>query len=211
MQKARINAEVTVCTKDEVLKSDGELQLTDYGVSGIVIFQISGCVAKRLLKGEDVYLNIDFMPDYGEEKLNTILNKLMQDYYDKDISKVLVQGLSCLLNDNIAKAIIMDMELSGVFKQVNNPFDDKNTNSVLIRELVDRIKGFRLKVIGTKSFDSAQVCSGGVSFKEVTEQMESKLINNLYITGELLDVDGICGGYNLHFAFISGMIAGTSV
>ena len=69
---------------------------------------------------------------------------------------------------------------------------------------IDNIKDWRFKIVATGGFDKAQVTSGGVSLQEVDENLESYQYPNLYLTGELLDVDGDCGGYNLHFAFASG-------
>ena len=74
--------------------------------------------------------------------------------------------------------------------------------------IIYNIKNFELEVTGSKGFENAQVSSGGITLKEVDENMQSKLAEGLYIAGEVLDVDGICGGYNLHFAFASGIIAG---
>ena len=72
-------------------------------------------------------------------------------------------------------------------------------------------KGFRVNVTETNGFEKAQICAGGVRTTEVDPHtMESKLVRGLYLTGELLDIDGICGGYNLHFAWATGTLAGTS-
>ena len=85
-----------------------------------------------------------------------------------------------------------------------NQLDEKEQN-----ELIKYLTKFKVKVIGTNSFEQAQVCSGGISLADInTNTMESKKQKNLYIVGELLDVDGDCGGYNLSFAWISGMLAG---
>ena len=78
-----------------------------------------------------------------------------------------------------------------------------------IRKLVAMIKEYRLPVTGTKGFPSAQVTAGGIELKEINPvTLESKRIKGLYFTGELLDVDGMCGGYNLQFAFATGLLAG---
>ena len=75
--------------------------------------------------------------------------------------------------------------------------------------VVRSITNYQINITGTNSFDKAQVCSGGVSLSEINlDNMESKILPNLYIAGELLDVDGDCGGYNLTWAWISGMTAG---
>jgi len=77
--------------------------------------------------------------------------------------------------------------------------------------LVNNINNFELNINDTNSYDKAQVCTGGVSLNEINENMESIYTNNLYLIGELLDVDGKCGGFNLAFAFITGYIVGENI
>ena len=78
-----------------------------------------------------------------------------------------------------------------------------------MERLIDKCKGFEIEIIGTNSFEQAQVCAGGVRLNEVDmNTMESLYESNLYITGELLDADGICGGYNLQWAWATGYLAG---
>ena len=79
------------------------------------------------------------------------------------------------------------------------------------KKLVQNLTELSCIIKGTKDFSSAQVACGGVSIKEVDEHFESKIVPNLYFVGELLDIDGDCGGYNLGFAWLSGMIVGKSI
>ena len=78
-----------------------------------------------------------------------------------------------------------------------------------IEKLAEVLTNFKLPITGTNDFDQAQICAGGVDTTQVTKHMESKLVNGLYFAGEILDVDGICGGYNLQWAWSTGWIAGT--
>jgi len=80
-----------------------------------------------------------------------------------------------------------------------------------MEKLAVKCKTFEIEIIGTNSFEQAQICAGGVRTRELhPETMESQIVKDLYLTGELLDVDGICGGYNLQWAWSTGVIAGTA-
>ena len=105
--------------------------------------------------------------------------------------------------ENIIKALLDDINMSQdkYYEELNNK-EKYNLAKALF--------SFKLKIKDTKSYDHAQITLGGVSLDEIKTTMESKLVDDLYIIGELLDVNGQCGGYNLAFAFISGMIAGKS-
>ena len=89
------------------------------------------------------------------------------------------------------------------FKETWNQLTDDEKNI-----LINMILKFSLSAMGTKDFNFSQVCSGGVPLSEVSSVLESKKVDHLYFVGELLDVDGDCGGYNLGFSFMSGMIVG---
>ena len=164
---------------------EGELQLTDYGVSGIPVFQLSGLAAQLLHNQHSVILNIDFLPDFTKKELEDLLQK-RKELCPYKTTKELCIGL--LPKKLIEVLVIKNMELS---------------------ELTEKIKSFPLEIVGTKPFSNAQVCQGGVSLEEISsETMECKKIPGLYLAGELLDADGICGGYNLQWAWSSGACAG---
>jgi predicted flavoprotein YhiN len=100
------------------------------------------------------------------------------------------------------------LELKG---KINLELLESYTNNVLRQEL-NNLSNFKVNIIDTNGFENAQVCSGGVSLEEINiDTMESKLVNGLFIIGELLDIDGICGGYNLTIAWISGILAGSYI
>ena len=208
MQKVRSNSKITAYINESMNNSKGEcfgeLQLADYGISGIVTFQLSGVIADAINKGQNVYILVDFLPEYHESKLTDIISNIIKDYDVANMYSALTKALSHILNDKIAEALVKDIELSSKDLKLNELCE-------YINEAISRIKRYRLDVVTTKGFDMAQVCRGGVSFKEVNMNMQSKIVDNLYIAGELLDVDGICGGYNLHFAFVSGILAGRAI
>ena len=185
----RCDASVNLYINDKFIKQEsGEIQLTDYGVSGICIFNISSIVSKNLYLKNKVNLKINFLPT-----INNIYqfiderNKLLNNYNIEELFAILKQS-------KIKKEEYWN----------NLSIEQKNN-------LCKNIESFELKVTDTLSYDRSQVCTGGVSLKEVDINMESKKIKDLYMIGEILDVDGICGGYNLAFAFITGYIAGSDI
>ncbi len=178
----------------------GELQLTDYGISGIPVFQVSRFAAEALDHKKQVAAAIDFMPEYTTEALFELLKEQRMYLHDRTAGEF----MNGLFNKKLAllflKAAYLkpDMKVSAI--------SDKK-----LWELVDVIKDASFEVTGTNSYDKAQICMGGVSLKEVNaETMESRLVPGLYFAGEILDVDGICGGYNLQWAWSSGHLAAVS-
>lgn len=206
-------------TTTKVLASDtGELQWTQYGVSGIVIFQLSRYFTaapeldskkisndskqtrKRCSHTDPVYyvLRIDFLPDYTRKGLKAILLRRAAEL-SKEAPSVLLRGL---LNGKMIPRILSRAGQGKVPKTCGE------LEEAFIDELIQTMKAYMLPVTGTKSFDQAQVCAGGVDCRELTGQLESKLHEGLYFAGEMLDVDGPCGGYNLQWAWTSGYLAG---
>ena len=174
---------------------DGELLFTDYGISGNVVFNIS--FVMPLYK--DVEFEIDFMEkfDYNElyemlkERKRILSHLTMENYFNGMINKKLGQFLS---------------KVSGIEK-LSKPVKDLNDSD--IRKLCTVLKKYRVKILETTGFKNAQVTAGGVSLYEVnTETLESKIVKGLYFSGEVLDVYGECGGFNLQWAWASGHIAG---
>ena len=174
---------------------DGELLFTDYGISGNVVFNIS--FVMPLYK--DVEFEIDFMEkfDYNElyemlkERKKIMSHLTMENYFNGMINKKLGQFLS---------------KVSGIEK-LSKPVKDLSDSD--IRKLCTVLKKYRVKILETTGFKNAQVTAGGVSLDEVnTETLESKIVKGLYFSGEVLDVYGECGGFNLQWAWASGYIAG---
>ena len=174
---------------------DGELLFTDYGISGNVVFNIS--FVMPLYK--NVEFEIDFMEkfDYNElyemlkERKKTMSHLTMENYFNGMINKKLGQFLS---------------KVSGIEK-LSKPVKDLNDSD--IRKLCTVLKKYRVKILETTGFKNAQVTAGGVSLDEVNiETLESKIVKGLYFSGEVLDVYGECGGFNLQWAWASGHIAG---
>lgn len=178
----------------------GELQLTDYGISGIPVFQVSRYAAEALDQKKNVLAAVDFMPEFSEEELFAVL-KDQRTYLGDRKAGDFINGL-------------FNKKLAALFLKMARIKPEMNVSAISnqkLWELVDVIKDTAFEVVGTNSYDKAQICMGGVVLKEIdTETMGSKLVPGLYFAGEILDVDGICGGYNLQWAWSSGHLAGVS-
>ena len=195
----RTKGKITLFDSDntEIAENFGELQLAQYGVSGIPAFMISYQVSKQLKNGKKLYLILDFMPDISRDDFISILKKRISDCPYKNAENLLIG----LLNKNLALALIKDCGID--YRLSVSDFNEED-----IVRLADKIKSFRVHVSGTKQMKDAQVCAGGVDVSELNSNLESKFVKGLYFAGEMIDVHGDCGGYNLQWAFSSGMVCG---
>ena len=176
----------------------GELQITAYGISGIPVFQISRHIALGLYQKKRAEVELDLLPEYTEEELSGLLVKITENRADLTIGE-------CLAGIFNQKLIPRILEQAGVRMQTRVPELSRHK----LKDIADRCKKIRLTIQDTNGFENAQVCAGGVRMDEVDPRtMESKKRKGIYLAGELLDADGICGGYNLHWAWATGCIAG---
>lgn len=178
----------------------GELQLTDYGLSGIPVFQISRYASRALDKGSRVRASIDFMPSWKEDEAFRLLKKRAVMLKEKPVGEL----FTGMLNRKLAQVLIKlsGMDPSALCERLGNR---------QLERILYQLKSYEAIVMSVNPFSNAQVCCGGVDTREVDpDTMESRIRTGLYLAGELLDVDGICGGYNLQFAWSSGWIAGQS-
>lgn len=176
----------------------GEIQFTDYGISGIVTFQISRIAAYALSENRQVHVSVDFLPHQTPEELENFI-RAKKSHAGKEVT--CEEFITGLLNKKLMMKFLSLLNISPAAKV--SVLDEK-----AIKRLADICKDFKLTVKGTNSFEQAQVTAGGIPLKEVTENLESRILKNCFITGELLDVDGKCGGYNLQWAWATGYIAG---
>lgn len=179
---------------------DGELQLTAYGVSGIPAFQVSRYAAYGIREKKSVQIKIDFLSGMT---LNEIID-MIREKSKRNKNITILQCFTGVLNDKLAAALIKETD-TDIHKKVRC-IDD----SIIIR-LAAIIKSYTDNVRGTNDFTAAQVLAGGMRLDEFETTMESKLVSNLYMTGEMLDADGMCGGYNLQWAWATGYIAGNHI
>ena len=176
-------------------EAQGEVQFTERGVSGPASFELSRAVSTG---GEGLVLALDFLRDYTETQLRALLIQRRESLPELEAAEL----LTGLVHNRLGKMIL---RYSGV--------DTKKTVGALIdRELshaAEACKNFRLPLRGTEGFDNAQVTAGGLRTADFDpETMQSRLVPGLYVCGELLDIDGDCGGYNLQWAWASGRLAG---
>lgn len=200
-EKIRCDAKVSLFVNDKFVKEDtGEIQLTSTGISGICTFNISGVAAKSISDGDKVRVAINFMPN------------LEEGFYDWFSTRCAVLGNATL--EQALESIFNYKLMFVLLKEAGVSKDDlwfKLTEDKK-KALCNTIERFSLEITGADSYEKAQVCTGGVPLAEVNPYtMESTVTEGLYLAGEILDVDGRCGGYNLAFAFISGYIAGRSI
>ncbi len=176
----------------------GELQLTDYGISGIPVFQVSRYAAVALYHGRRVTAVLDFLPQMEYEAAGRML-KERRKRRKGDTCEAWMTGL---LNKKLC-LVLLKLSSIGPEERVE-AVDEERWN-----RLLKNLKAYKTTVVSTNSYENAQVCCGGVDTREVEgKTLESKKVRGLYFAGELLDVDGICGGYNLQWAWSSGMTAG---
>lgn len=170
----------------EFRRERGELLFTDYGISGIPVFQISRYAVRAVREGCRVRCLLDLMPDMTKEELTALLEMRQKSCPYKNLQELLV----------------------GLVPEKMIPITAPSPCT--IARIAENLKKWAVEVKDGHSMGQAQICSGGVSTGELTENMESRKIPGLYFAGEVVDVDGPCGGYNLQWAWSSGAVAGRS-
>lgn len=195
----RVQGEISLYGNGMFLAKDqGEIQLTKYGISGIPVFQISGAAAQALNQKQQVRAVLNFMPDLKEEQFLAFLKERVQMRPEKALEEFFIGLFPKKLSD-------LWIRLSGIARGTGIGTLHKeqwNTLTLLVRH-------FETVIEKTNSFEQAQVCRGGVDTRELYPlTLESRHVPGLYFAGEILDVDGLCGGYNLQWAWSSGYVAG---
>ena len=196
----RCDSKLSLFIDGKIVREEvGEIQLTDYGISGICTFNISGLATKNLELNKRIFVRINFLPNIDN----------FYNWFTKRNISIPKYTIEELLESILPyKLMFVLLNKSGVNR--DDFWDNLSENKK--RKLASMIENFELEIIDYHSFDRAQVATGGVSLKEVdSSTMESSIVSGLYLVGELLDVDGKCGGFNLAFAFISGYLAGKGV
>ncbi|MDC0932404.1 aminoacetone oxidase family FAD-binding enzyme [Arcobacteraceae bacterium] len=175
-------------------KTRGDFLFTKYGVSGSLILDISRKVSKDLQTQKTVRLSVDTMPDFSMETLTNMLSKRLEYLKDKELHL----WLDGIMNKKLAKYIILNSNIPSHIKYA------KFLSQQDILKIVKTIKNLQFTITDTKGFETCEVCAGGIELSEINlETMESKHQKNLYFIGEVIDIDGDCGGYNLHWAWSS--------
>lgn len=194
-------------TGKKLAEDSGEIQLVDYGISGIPVFQISRFAAKALSEKHTVFFHMDSMPVLSEDELfleflrrkEKALHRKKENRYS---TGDLLEGM---FPDKFLRTILKLSSLS-----IKAPVEHLEEPELHL--LVKHIKEFRTKVKAVSGFEKAQVCAGGIPLEEIEiDTFASKKTEGLYLAGEVLDVDGSCGGYNLQWAWTSGITAGKAM
>lgn len=193
------NVEGTLTADGKKIGSEfGEMLFTHFGVSGPIILSLSNLAAKALDEGQEVELHIDLKPALAEEKLDARIQRDFAEYSKKQLAN----GMKDLLPQRLIP-VVCDMAYLDEEKFINQISREER------RRLLETLKNFCVPITSTRPIAEAIVTAGGVSVKEINPKtMESKLIRGLYFAGEVMDVDGYTGGYNLQAAFSSGFAAG---
>ncbi len=194
----RAIARVTFMIGDgEIAKEYGEVQITEKGISGIPVMQASGMVAEHLAKGRPITASIDFFPGYSDGEFDALVKRLMSLSDDRKLGDL----LDGFCNSNINEMILTRMKMSAGMKI-------KNVGPSMLACILYKYRDVRIDISRTDDYKKAQVTRGGISLGDLTDTLEAKNAKGVFVVGELCDVDGRCGGYNLQWAWTSGYIAG---
>lgn len=198
LKGVRTACNVSLFIEDEPLRTEnGELIFWEKGISGICVFSLSNYCGKALANKKEIVISMDFLPDFEEENLLEMIKPL----YLLNADKSLKDFLSGTINDKLCQYYFKRAGLTG----------EEITSSLDLKEIIDLLLQFKKTYLVVKEiadFPNAQITIGGISTKDLTEYFEVKQLPGLYVVGELVDVSGPCGGYNLQWAFTSGAIAG---
>ncbi len=202
MAGVKVQSRVTLELEGKRVIKQGDVLFTNYGVSGLAILDISRFVMEELLTKKNIMLTIDLMPKMSHEQLLALMRKSLL----KKSSKPLEIWMQGFINKKLIAPILEPLKL-----------EDSSVGSILsniekLDKIVQKIKSFKFKIDGSRGYRGAEVATGGVDTKEIdAKTMESKKQKGLYIVGEVLDVDGDRGGFNLHFAWVCGLRAGEAL
>ncbi len=177
----------------------GEVQFTDYGLSGIAIMQLSSYITRE--KSKDIKIVFDTVPDFLYDGMKEFI--IGRQYNNGALS---CENLLTAFMPKKLGAVIM--KICGI--SLNTPISALNNKN--ISDIINTAQGLTFTVEGLRSFEDAQVTAGGADTREFdSTTMESKKVKGLYCVGEMLNVDGLCGGYNLMWAWSSGRLCGKSL
>lgn len=196
----KFEGEAAVGIGDSILQRErGEILYTDYGISGPPILQLSRRASEQLEKDRKPWIKVDMFPHINEGEFLELLKARIKNAGDKPLDISFIG----LINKKLIPILIKDSGIQDIHKPCNEVSKDE------IAKMSDRLKGWSFKIVGTQSWTEAQVTAGGIDVADINPKtMESKLSAGLYIAGEILDIDGDCGGFNLQWAWSSGYTAG---
>ena len=195
----RCTAEISFLLGTEVIAREyGELQITKDGISGIPVMQASGKVVRFLSEGKPIFASINFFPDYDEDDYLSLEKEMLRLRDDRSLEEF----LNGYHNSQINEMIIRRTKMGRNMKM-------KNISESMVLSIFDNYRNYKIKLKDNYGYQQSQVTSGGISLGDIRDDMTTIRHDGIFVVGELLDVDGRCGGYNLQWAFTSGSIAGT--
>lgn len=196
----RAKAEISLLVNEKVIaKEFGELQFTDYGISGIPVFQISRLCSYALADSSKVKVAVNLFPEFDKEAFDQFFLTRMSQFGELSLEEF----LSGTVHKKIHICLMKQFGLSAEQKIKKIPKDK-------LLAFLSHYQNLIFHIQSVNGMENAQVCAGGVDLREVSDTLESLKCPGLYFTGEVLDVDGKCGGYNLQWAFSSGYVAAVS-
>ena len=203
MKGTKIKADVKAIVDGKLARKEyGEVLFTEDGLSGPPIFQISRQISNAAVEKKKSQVILDLFPTVDEEALISLLYERTYLHPERNVEDLFVGMLH--------KRVVMPIIKASGVKDIHRKVDTLEYEE--IKALVATLKAFTFETEGTRGYKFAQVTAGGISPNEIDfETMASLKAKDLYITGEVMDVDGDCGGYNLQWAWASGYIAGESV
>lgn len=202
----RTNAGVSVFIDGIPADRDiGQLQFTATDISGIVVFQVSSKVSRALSEGKNVQIRLDLIPAFTEDEVETIIRHYKESHPQASLKMVFCGLLPQQLIPHVLKA-------AGLPSVSGDRPKASDMDPFFIRAFAETAKSLRLEAVGVRGFDSCQITAGGIDISQVDPQSLECVgegLDGIYLAGEMLDVDGPCGGYNLQWAWSSGYVAGT--
>lgn len=198
----KFDGEAQIIVKDKILATaQGELLFTEYGISGPPIFQLSRTAAENLKNNQEVWIKVVLINHLPKDKLINYVTKRWQENPEKNVPFSFVG----FINKQLMPVLLKQ---AGI-EDSNKPVAHLTTREK--EDIISILQDWRFKVTGTNTWTAAQVTAGGIDVRDINQNtMESRLVPGLFFAGEIMDIDGDCGGYNLQWAWSSGYVAGKS-
>ncbi|WP_238907097.1 NAD(P)/FAD-dependent oxidoreductase [Clostridium sp. YIM B02506] len=199
----KFDALASILVDDIVIRSDfGEVLFTDYGISGPPILQLSHIASKSLENDKKVSVVVDLFPNKSKEDIENFI----YGHFSMFSHRKVIDSLIGVLNKKLIPIFLKEAKINDLHKPVYDLTWSEKSN------IISLMKKWQFSCVGTNGFNNAQVTSGGINTSEVNSStLESKIIDNLYFTGEILDVHGDCGGFNLQWAWSSAYTVATAL
>lgn len=196
----RVKANATAYINEEYINCEsGELQITDYGLSGIMIFNLSRDLTRAVEEGDNCRILVDFLPSLSLAEIPSFTQKRLQNIPSDSVIHILEGVTNSKLADAVLKA-----------RNISPSLEITAANKNVIDSLLAELKVWSFRITSHNGYGNAQATRGGVSTSELSDELESRLVSGIYFAGEMINVDGDCGGYNLHWAWTSASIAAES-